>query len=239
MNPQSKALLNAAIQQQDIESLIDALRYDDSRRIASAALAQIGAIALLPLFEVLKTSQSQNQDDLETEETYKWVHKTLYKIGEPALLFLLENLKSEDTWDRAIAANALGYINDVRAIDPLINLLEDEDMEVRASAIWALGLLGDPRAIVPITNFNVAGTSTGSIAFQALEKIRKVEQLIEIFKTGDNNVRLAVTTALGLFGDKRALPALRWLKQHTTDQVIAEAVRDAVEQIQERERASD
>ena len=47
---------------------------------------------------------------------------------------------------RALAAWALGEIEDAQAVEPLVGALKDSDEDVRATAAWALGEIGSPRA---------------------------------------------------------------------------------------------
>lgn len=59
----------------------------------------------------------------------------------------LASLKDHDSQVRQTAAEALGEMQDPRAVEPLIATLEkDEDSEVRATVAWALGQIGDIRA---------------------------------------------------------------------------------------------
>jgi len=48
------------------------------------------------------------------------------------------------------AARALYFINDRRAIEPLIAALQETNIGRRQSAAKALGMIGDPRAVVPL-----------------------------------------------------------------------------------------
>jgi len=50
---------------------------------------------------------------------------------------------------RGLAAEALGQLDDARAVEPLIAALQDEDAHVRRAAGQVLGGLGDP-AIEPL-----------------------------------------------------------------------------------------
>ena len=51
---------------------------------------------------------------------------------------------------RRAAAEALGHIDEARAVDPLLVALGDGDRMVRRAAVRALGRLGDPRAVEPL-----------------------------------------------------------------------------------------
>ena len=62
--------------------------------------------------------------------------------ASPEIDKLIEDLKSDDWRVRKSAAEALGKIGDMHAVEPLIELLEDEDEDVRASAKEALKKLG-------------------------------------------------------------------------------------------------
>ena len=48
------------------------------------------------------------------------------------------------------AADMLGQLGDVRAVEPLIACLKDQDKDIRAIAADALGELEDARAVEPL-----------------------------------------------------------------------------------------
>lgn len=50
----------------------------------------------------------------------------------------IERLYSEDPVKRAKAANSLGKIGDIRAVEPLIAALKDKNYDVRTAAVKAL-----------------------------------------------------------------------------------------------------
>ena len=56
-------------------------------------------------------------------------------------------LKDRDQWVRRGAAQALGRIGDVEAIEPLIVVLKDTKVDASAAAASALGEIGDVRAV--------------------------------------------------------------------------------------------
>ncbi len=63
---------------------------------------------------------------------------------------LIARLKDEHARVRGAAAQSLGRLGDLRAVQPLIAVLADSDAEVRSAAVDALRDLEDPRAIAPI-----------------------------------------------------------------------------------------
>jgi HEAT repeat protein len=75
----------------------------------------------------------------------------LAEIGEPALERLLPLLHDPDWKVRYRAAEALGLMEDKRAVSPLIGILSDEKDHVRYMAVKSLCRIGDPAAREPIT----------------------------------------------------------------------------------------
>ena len=76
----------------------------------------------------------------------------LVRIGEPAvekLIALLPEGRARD-FVRANAAEALGKIGDLRAVEPLIAVIGDKDTLLRDKTIEALSRLGDVRAVEPL-----------------------------------------------------------------------------------------
>ena len=101
----------------------------------------------------------------------------LLGIGRPSVEILIEYLDDDDWLVREAAADLLGKIADVRAVEPLMRRLErDKDTGVKELAIKALGLIGDARPTqlyleaIPIRPLRV-------YAREALAKIKDVEVL--------------------------------------------------------------
>jgi HEAT repeat protein len=65
---------------------------------------------------------------------------------ERRFALFIENLDHPDAPYRWGAAEALGKMEDPRAVEALIPLLGDPDWRVRLKAAWALGRIGDARA---------------------------------------------------------------------------------------------
>jgi HEAT repeat protein len=113
---------------------------------------------------------------------------------------------------RLDAAEVLGKIGDLRAVEPLIAALSDEDLGVRQCATDALGKIGDPRAVEPLINSALLDESLSvrERAARALGKIGEptVESSIVALSDTDWDVRLDAAEVLGKIGDPRAIPAL-------------------------------
>jgi HEAT repeat protein len=66
----------------------------------------------------------------------------------------------------------LGYTNDQRAVEPLIQALQDDDESMRRGAAESLGKLGDPRAVQPlIAALHDKDEFVRDAAAEALERI--------------------------------------------------------------------
>lgn len=63
--------------------------------------------------------------------------------SKPSVNELIQNLKSDDYQVREKAAEALGRLNDPKAVEPLILALQDEDFRVRLASVKALNNLCD------------------------------------------------------------------------------------------------
>ncbi len=82
---------------------------------------------------------------------------------------------------RAEAAEALGYLRNRRAVEPLIGLLTDPAADVRANAAFALGNLGDARALRFLERLSADRTAAGTlgricdVASDAAKSIRMLQ----------------------------------------------------------------
>jgi HEAT repeat protein len=135
----------------------------------------------------------------------------LFLISDPAALDpLVEALqgKGVSPGRRWLAAMALGWLKDARAMEPLIQALKDEDTDLREHAAEALGEIGD----------------TGA-----------VEALIEALWDERERVRETAIEALKNIGDERAVLAL---EQAVRDRkIFAEPAEEAIDEIRaKRER---
>ena len=92
-----------------------------------------------------------------------------------------EALEDERFWVRQAAAQALGELEDGRAVEPLCTTLHDPNSSVRRAAAASLGRIGDGRAVGPLS---------------------------EMLHDPLYWVRGTAAEALGLLGRREALPAL-------------------------------
>jgi HEAT repeat protein len=223
-NPELKAELKKYENEapQEIKKQIQILREDNSVECAYAAirLGNIGADAkgaILALIETFENWEWLEWSPTHWPTTAAWeAARALYKIGEPALIPLLEALKDENPNVRRSAAMALRDMNDSRSIKPLIAALMDKNIFVRKDVEEALYKV-DPnwrqsnaaKEIVPNFIEALKDTSVSGDAVSALGVIRDslaVCALIEALK--DERVRGSAASALGDIKDSRSVKPL-------------------------------
>lgn len=133
---------------QSVKMFIQMLERDDSYVRASAAkvLGKLKDIrAVHPLVAALRDKE---------DEVTKAAAEALGKIGTPAVDALIAALKTEGT--RLTAAEVLGQIGDVRAVEPLISLLKDKNTLLRETAAGALRKTGGADAEQALNQFAFA-----------------------------------------------------------------------------------
>ena len=159
-----------------VDAWIEAMAYPDLREIASRSLKRIAELQerITEALDRLRDSE----DTVALEEARIGVSMDLIALGRPAVSGLLEALE-DDLWVvREAAAQALGIIGDLRAVEPLIHKAKtDRDMGVRESCIKAVGEFGDSRSVDTLVSA-VEDRTTRLAATEALSKIKDVEVLL-------------------------------------------------------------
>src|SRR5215213_1716900 len=168
-------MLNQLLDPRSVDAFIDAMGQPAVRDIAVGTLKKLGAIRehIDDTFNALRNVEGAS----EREEARMSTVIDLLRIGRPSVEILIEYLEDDDWLVREAAADLLGKIADVRAVEPLMKRLErDKDTGVKELAIKALGLIGDARPTqlyleaIPIRPLRV-------YAMEALAKIKDVEVL--------------------------------------------------------------
>lgn len=168
-------MLDHLLDPRSVDAFIDAMGQPAVRDIAAGTLKKLGAIRerIDDVFNALRDVEGAS----EREEARMSTVISLLGIGRPSVEILIEYLEDDDWLVREAAADLLGKIADVRAVDPLMKRLAmDQDTGVKELAIKALGLIGDARPTqlylesIPIRPLRV-------YAMEALAKIKDVEVL--------------------------------------------------------------
>ena len=168
-------MLDQLLDPRSVDAFIDAMAQPAVRDMAVGTLKKLGAIRehIDEAFNVLREVEGAS----EREEARMATVIDLLGIGRPSVEILIEYLEDDDWLVREAAADLLGKIGDVRAVEPLMKRLDqDKDTGVKELAIKALGLIGDARPAplyleaIPIRPLRV-------YAMEALAKIKDVEVL--------------------------------------------------------------
>lgn len=138
----------------------------------------------------------------------------LATLGKPAVPQLIRELKSHDPLVRRQAAEALGEIQDPRAVDPLGDVLKDKDALIRRHAVKALGKIKDAQAVpllIGVLNDDEEQSHVRMTAAEALGDIRDkraVGPLVSALTNSHWTVRRSAAIALGTIRDPRAVEPL-------------------------------
>jgi len=168
-------MLDQLLDPRSADAFIDAMGQPAVRDIAVRTLKKLSAIRerIDEVFEALREIEELS----EREEARMSTVINLLAIGRPSVEILIEYLEDDDWVVREAAADLLGKIGDVRAVEPLmLRLRVDKDTGVKELAMKSLGLIGDARPAqlyieaIPIRPLRV-------YAMEALAKVKDVEVL--------------------------------------------------------------
>ncbi len=153
----------------------------------------------------------------------------MVRLGEPAILPLI-NLLSDPVIEVAHrAAIALGQLGSRQAVEPLIRTLQSPDKLIRWSVIEALGQLADERAIPSLLiALQDPELHIGEATGVALVKIGApalfpIIRLIPTIPPETLTPRILVAAVLGELADRRAVSSLVTLLGDTNENVRATA----------------
>jgi phycocyanobilin lyase subunit alpha len=134
-----------------------------------------------------------------------WLGK--FRVKDPAAIAgLIAALKDEADRTpeggyplRRNAARALGKLNDLQAVSPLIECLNCADFYVREAAAQSLEMLGDPRCIPYLTDILAASVEDGKLLPNGADFSQPYDSILE---------------ALGTLGVTAAVPLIQPFLEH-------------------------
>lgn len=150
---------------------------------------------------------------------------------------LVAKLHDPDWVVRANAAGKLGALGDQRAVPVLIAILQDSTQSVRGPVAEALGKLKDQRA-VPVLRAALQDRDewVSREAAYALGRLGDRQSLpallVALQGSGTRGMRYYTIKALEVLGDRRAVPALRALR-NDSDPEIQRAIAEALKKLEE------
>ena len=193
--------------QKDVKGLINALKYrsdHDVRYNAAKALGEMGnPIAFEPLVKAFQTEK----DDFAKIG----IIMGLAAFGKPAVDVLVAALKDyKFAYFRDDIAEALGQINDARALDPLINTLQ-LDKYPSSKMIEALATFGEPAISVIVGLMTHENLTVKGSAKNALKKIGPpaVKYLAAALGQGNWSLRYDIISLFGDIGSPEVIDPLR------------------------------
>lgn len=168
-------ILDHLLDPRSADALVDAMGDPAIRDIVMGTLRKLGAIRdrIDQIMDDLR-----NVEELELREGARQEAVIrLHPIGRPGVEIFIEYLQDEDWVVREAAADVLGKIGDIRAVEPLMERLRhDPDTGVKELATKSLGLLGDARPVQLLVE-SIQFRPLRVLAVEALEKIKDVEVL--------------------------------------------------------------
>lgn len=203
---------------QTVLPLLEAVLRDTNDSVitkAAATLVKIGDKQIIPsifdMLKELKDSENTNDRIINNARSYS-AALILGRLGDTNLVeSLISLLKNNNSVVRGGAAATLSYLNDKRALAPLLEYVNDLDDQVRARVIGAIGSIG--------------GDEVLGILIDAANN------------DSDDTVRLIAINALSRSDDPQALEALEWLAEngenvsdYETDS-ISQAAQEAIDKI--------
>lgn len=195
-------------------------KYRDLAEPSKKVLIEMGEEAVPYLLDKLDTQSARE----------KWtLIDIVSKIGEPAVMPLIESLKSDNKNEVKLASRILGDIKDKRAVSPLIELLDKEDFNTRSHACESLGKIADTTAFAPVSSClkdsvevvrKSAAVALGKMsamgrsAFGGKED-RAIPYLIEGLSDPHFSVRMTSASALVEIGEPSVKPLIELLSLST------------------------
>ncbi len=172
---------------------------------------------------------------VKVERSVKRLMEDREKRREENIGKYIELLSDECIPYRLRAAEALGYCDDPRAVEPLIAALADRENEVRWVAAQALGRLRDARAVGPLLvllDDRERWTRRGAAwSLGEIGDPRAVEPLLSLLGDEKKDVRLAAAEALGKLRDLRAADPLSAALEGEEEPEVRTAIRRALREI--------
>jgi HEAT repeat protein len=182
---------------------------DDSWRVRKVAVEVFvssapGENLIDSLLELLRSEENAGLRNSAAE--------AVTRLGERATVPLIRFVHDNDTDVRKLVIDAMGSINSMDFVQPLLSALRDKDVNVAAAAAEHLGNLGDAR-VVPKLIEAIVTNKTELFRFNALAAIGKLAVPapvpVEITQLAGNDLlSKSVYECLGSISDDSAVPIL-------------------------------
>jgi HEAT repeat protein len=178
----------------------------------------------------LKTLLEALDKDYNTREE---ACKTLREAGDPViqrLLAVLKGEKDDENIDLADAITGLGWLGDLRALEPLLTLIRNSDnILLGEKAAWALLSIRSQEAVQPLVRAlndeNATVRAAAAWALAGIKSSESVEPLISALSDSDGKVRENAAFTLATIADPRTAPLLVALFE---DETVSKNIKDSI-----------
>lgn len=202
------------------------------RQAAAKALGYTQHPAALPyLIEALHDSFWWYEREVEAGDLLSAIEKMGTVTVEP----LIEELQDKEGTVRKFAANLLGKLGDVRAIEPLGMALYDMHHEVGKASATALAKFGVAALDILIEALSHPEMWIRIHSIQALATIkdpRIASVLLQMLNDPEREVKKQVLESMGELKDRSVLPALQAIMANRADREFHALAKVAIEKLQ-------
>jgi len=208
-------------------------KYRDLAEPSKKTLVEMGGEAVPYLLDKLDTQDAREMWTLI---------EILGKIGEPAVLPLIDSLKSNNKDVVKLSSRILGDIKDKRAVPPLIGLLNKDDFNTRGYACESLGKIGDTTAFTSVSlclkdSVEVVRKSA-AVALGRLKDKRAISYLIQGLSDPHFSVRMTSASALVEIGKPSVKPLIKLLNKLKTDTIAAHLAIESLGKLKNKKATS-
>ncbi len=193
-------------------------KYRDQQQPAESTLVEMGTEAVPYLLGKLNTQSARE----------KWTLIRVFgKIGEPAVMPLLDSLDSRDKEVTKLTIRIFGDIKDSRSVEPLVAMLNRDDYNIRNDACESLGRIADTTAFSGVSlcmgdSVEVVRKSA-AVALGRMKDRRAISYLIRGMSDPHFGVRMASANSLVEIGEpsiNSLLPLLDHAEEPTMNLAI-------------------
>jgi HEAT repeat protein len=229
VHDRARGELSVETQAPSIESLREAIASADSNPSRFSSLLEYGerveCYSCVPDVQRLLLSSGNAH---VRESAAWWLRRRPFAIG--AVMVQMREVLANDASEtrRQYAAEALGTLMDVHAVEPLSTAVtSDTAATVRAAAVRSLARLNVGRASHAIAMaLGDSDTSVQSAALQAITEIGffdEVEPIMGLLASTDSSIRRQAARATGLYQVTDSVPALSAMLIGDTDWTVRQA----------------
>jgi HEAT repeat protein len=193
-------------------------KYRDQQQPAESTLVGMGGEAVPYLLGKLNTQSARE----------KWTLIRIFgKIGEPAVMPLIDSLDSRDKEVTKLTIRIFGDIKDSRSVKPLVAMLNRDDYNVRNDACESLGKIADTMAFGEVS-LRMADSvevvrKSAAVALGRMKDERAIPYLVRGMSDPHFGVRMASANSLVEIGQP-SVPSLLLLLDHAQEPTMNLAI---------------